>query len=68
VFAAYRVKVVETDLEQVLRLARNFTEAELGDRKRVEDELSEVLVLWFEMWAQTESRVTANDLSARPWC
>jgi hypothetical protein len=48
----YTVTVDESALEETLRRARNFAEAELADRKLIEAELSEVLALWFERWTR----------------
>jgi hypothetical protein len=44
------VTVEEWALEQTLRRARNFTEAQFADRKLIEAELSEALALWFDRW------------------
>src|SRR5262245_15617935 len=44
--AVYRVVVGQAELEETLRRARNFTDAQLEDRKLVEDELSEILGFW----------------------
>jgi hypothetical protein len=46
----YRLTLDEVAVEEALRAARNFSDAELADAAKIEAELSEVLGLWFGRW------------------